>query len=343
MGPEQVWGSKTDDEVLAAARTLAEYTEEGEWTIRAELKRRGLPEPASAIGRCARCGRAINADYSSKRCPQCGAMLSPEILPLLRDGRGLSATAVLVISGVIAWPLWLGTLAAVGIYLEEILGWKQAFNGPKWIPQIVAVALFGAGFFIWKIAAVGIRSRWGQKAQELAPGCLEANVTNGQTVFHAINVNDPIVCHNLKAFKGRFPAMSALRRANPALALAMSPYEASTRERPKEECFEQVRARQFPRCPSRLGCFFLFPTRESAERCSPEWFNGARVILEAQIVSGANVGIFDARHLDAPPDRWEVAARRYWAGELTADPRPEVLVDGEVQLVGWEPHARLGL
>jgi hypothetical protein len=117
----------------------------------------------------------------------------------------------------------------------------------------------------------------------------------------------------------------------------MSPYEAFTRERPKEECFEQLRAREFPGCPSRLGCIFLFPTRESAEARNAAWWNGARVILEARIVSAASAGIFDARQLDAPADQWEPAARRYWSGDLTADPRPEVLVDGEVQLVGWEP------
>jgi hypothetical protein len=81
---------------------------------------------------------------------------------------------------------------------------------------------------------------------------------------------------------------------------------------------------------------------DRAEACNAAWWNGARIILEAQIVSGANVGTFDARQLDASPDQWEAAARRYWAGEMTTDPRPEVLVDGQAQLVGWEPHARLG-
>jgi hypothetical protein len=46
---EQVWRGKADDEILAAARRLTEYTEEGERVIRAELRRRGFDEPPPTI------------------------------------------------------------------------------------------------------------------------------------------------------------------------------------------------------------------------------------------------------------------------------------------------------
>ena len=42
---DQIWSDRTDDEVLDAARTLSDYTEDGQRVIRAELQRRGLPEP----------------------------------------------------------------------------------------------------------------------------------------------------------------------------------------------------------------------------------------------------------------------------------------------------------
>ena len=42
---EQIWRDKTDDEVAEAAGNLSEYTEEASRVIRAELQRRGLPEP----------------------------------------------------------------------------------------------------------------------------------------------------------------------------------------------------------------------------------------------------------------------------------------------------------
>ena len=42
---EQIWRDKTDNEVAEAASTISEYTEEAARVIRAELQRRGLPEP----------------------------------------------------------------------------------------------------------------------------------------------------------------------------------------------------------------------------------------------------------------------------------------------------------
>ena len=44
---EQIWRDKTDNEVAEAAGDLSEYTEETARVIRAELQRRGLPEPES--------------------------------------------------------------------------------------------------------------------------------------------------------------------------------------------------------------------------------------------------------------------------------------------------------
>lgn len=42
---EEIWRDKTDAEVAEAADSLSEYTEEAAQVIRAELQRRGLPEP----------------------------------------------------------------------------------------------------------------------------------------------------------------------------------------------------------------------------------------------------------------------------------------------------------
>lgn len=69
---EQVWRSKTDDEVVEAGHVLADYTEEGERIIRAELRRRGLAEPLAPIGRCSRCDRSIHEDDAGLKCVQCG-------------------------------------------------------------------------------------------------------------------------------------------------------------------------------------------------------------------------------------------------------------------------------
>jgi hypothetical protein len=42
---EDIWRRKTDEEVAQAAGCLADYTEEGQAVIRAEMSRRGIAEP----------------------------------------------------------------------------------------------------------------------------------------------------------------------------------------------------------------------------------------------------------------------------------------------------------
>jgi putative signal transducing protein len=45
---DQIWRDKSDDELLEASESLSDFTEEAERVIRAELRRRGLPEPEPA-------------------------------------------------------------------------------------------------------------------------------------------------------------------------------------------------------------------------------------------------------------------------------------------------------
>ena len=66
-----------------------------------------------------------------------------------------------MISGIVVWPVWFGTLLLVGLFAEEVLGWKEAYEGPEWVTTAMAIALFGAGFFLWRIAASVIEFRWG--------------------------------------------------------------------------------------------------------------------------------------------------------------------------------------
>jgi len=48
---EAIWAAKSDAELLEASGELFEFTEAGEHVVRAELRRRGLPEPDPPIGR----------------------------------------------------------------------------------------------------------------------------------------------------------------------------------------------------------------------------------------------------------------------------------------------------
>jgi hypothetical protein len=161
------------------------------------------------------------------------------------------------------------------------------------------------------------------------------------TLFHAIDPRDWMFCHNIKLSAGRLTAVSLVRAAVPDWGGMRSPYEAFTREAEKEDFFEAVRAGGFPAALPRKGALFLFASAEDAAAANASWWQGQRVILSAQIVQASRVGAFDARKLDASREGWEAAARSYWAGETTEQPRIEVLVDGIVQLRGWEPFAQL--
>ncbi len=80
---EANWAAKTDDELLDAARDLAEYTEEGERIIRAELQRRRLPPPDPPIGQCSGCGRSISRSHRGNECSHCGEPLPPDMVRAL--------------------------------------------------------------------------------------------------------------------------------------------------------------------------------------------------------------------------------------------------------------------
>jgi hypothetical protein len=157
---------------------------------------------------------------------------------------------------------------------------------------------------------------------------------------HAIDPTDEIVCNNLFYGKGRLNAASLLRAVNPLLAGVQSPYEVFTREGPKEEVFEAIRVKEFPMAPPRRGAIFLFNSKESAEASNQAWWQGKRKILQASIVFANRIGEFDSVFLNASKDKWEQAARDYWSQARSTSPQIEVLVDGTVQLLDWEPFGR---
>lgn len=159
--------------------------------------------------------------------------------------------------------------------------------------------------------------------------------------FHAIDPRDEIFCHNVGLAEGLLTAVSLRREAMPELAGMRSPYEVYTLEAEKEAVFEAVRVKEFPHAPSRMGAIYLFASAEDAAAANEKWWQGARVVLAASIIGASRFGSFDAAHLDAPAEGWDAAARSYWRGHFTEQPQTEVIVEGVVQLYGWEPYARL--
>jgi Lipocalin-like domain/Putative prokaryotic signal transducing protein len=128
---EAIWAAKSDDELLKASRELFEYTEAGERTIRAELKRRGLPEPDPPIGKCARCGRSIAANHPGDACSECEEPFPPQILRALKDATAESALVpVFRTEDPGLMPLATSTLDAAGIeHAEPGGGLQDPFGG----------------------------------------------------------------------------------------------------------------------------------------------------------------------------------------------------------------------
>jgi len=79
MDPEQIWREKSDEALLEAGGHLSEFTSEGERIIRAELHRRGLPDPPMPVDYCWKCGRGIYADARADACVNCGEPLAQAV------------------------------------------------------------------------------------------------------------------------------------------------------------------------------------------------------------------------------------------------------------------------
>lgn len=168
-------------------------------------------------------------------------------------------------------------------------------------------------------------------------------MANVDQLYHAFDPSDWMFRHNIQVGRGRIVANSFARRTDPTFpAGVMSPYEAFTTERAKEDSFEKIRDKEFPGCPPRLGSIFLFPDRKTADVANQQWWGDQRIILPACILMTQRVGVFDSKKLDAREDDWDNSAREYWSGIRTQDPQLEVIVEGVIQLSGWEPYGHIG-
>jgi hypothetical protein len=123
----------------------------------------------------------------------------------------------------------------------------------------------------------------------------------------------------------------------PGLSEAVSHYSFAKLGDPKEAVWEGVRRQSFAHLPSRLKSFYCFENIDLADRAAKEWFgNESRTPLELRITTAAVMHRCDAKLLETTADDWPGSADRYWKGEMTNQPFPEIIVDGPVYFPGWE-------
>jgi hypothetical protein len=143
--------------------------------------------------------------------------------------------------------------------------------------------------------------------------------------------------HNVRCGRGELASISCAIAANPGLENAQTPYSMSRLSDVKEAVFENVRRAKFPDRPQRLKALFVFDDRALAERALKEWFtNEQRPFHECRIVIESNIHKADSLWLNASAEQFEENAAKYWQGEMTARPFPEVIVNGALYFPDWE-------
>lgn len=101
----------------------------------------------------------------------------------------------------------------------------------------------------------------------------------------------------------------------------------------RELVWENIRLSEFPEAPSRQRCIWFTRTLDQARQWPPimKFQPGTHWIVKLR-ASGTALDV-DGRLLAAesePLPAWYDMARRYWRGEMSADPWPEVLFVGTV-------------
>jgi hypothetical protein len=105
----------------------------------------------------------------------------------------------------------------------------------------------------------------------------------------------------------------------------------------KVNAWERVRQVVDKNLPTRQHALFLFDDEEMAVRAGQTWFPGeARLLVEARVGNSCRIHRADSCWLNCEPPQWDLNAERYWRGEMTPEPFPEIVVDGPVYFPGWE-------
>jgi hypothetical protein len=150
------------------------------------------------------------------------------------------------------------------------------------------------------------------------------------------------ILHNAHNGEGICASNSAIRQL-PGMEDAVSLYGFGAAATEKEQVWEAARVAVNAQAPTRLHAMFLIDDEAIAFRAMETWFAGQeRHLLLARIDRRAKTHRADAKWLDHGRSEWEESASCYWRGEMTADPMPEIIVEGVVYFPGWR-NAPFGL
>lgn len=148
---------------------------------------------------------------------------------------------------------------------------------------------------------------------------------------------DSLLLHNVFLGEGLDATISRIRRIENNDGF-VTPYALAYEKSPKEQTWEHVRKAINPALPSRMGALFMFDNEPAADAMNAAWFHAeGRLKLRVRLVDGVSTfSRLDARWLDGPDAAWADRAAHYWAGEMTDQPLPEVVLDGFAFFPDWE-------
>jgi hypothetical protein len=149
--------------------------------------------------------------------------------------------------------------------------------------------------------------------------------------------------HNTALNEGLLASASQFNYVR-GLGRAASPYALRPASNEQEDAWESVRLARARLLPSRADAIFLYDDLQVVRYLLENWCRGdTRHVIEVRVVKGARLHKADMRWLDSVPDEWPELAARYWTGEMTGHPLPEVLVDGAIYVPRWrEPPFGIG-
>jgi hypothetical protein len=170
--------------------------------------------------------------------------------------------------------------------------------------------------------------------------CWGPRAIDDQPYWHLVSgsgLSAHLFYNNVRVGKGALLSVSAGIQAEPEIENAQTPYSMSRINDKKESIFEKVRRTDFPTCPPRFKTLYVFDDYRFVERALNEWFpNETKVVYECRILIGSVTHRAETVWLNSLPEQWEEYAQKYWRGEMSANPFPEVLIHGAIYFPDWE-------
>ena len=156
--------------------------------------------------------------------------------------------------------------------------------------------------------------------------------------WHLVGQSGPdafMFYNNVRVNKGCLFSVSAMV-AN-GLYGAVTPYSVAHRDRKKEHQFERVRVESYAVLPTRMGALFVFDDRAHVAHAQQTWFTGTPTnVYECRLFASSVRHKADSILLNTEAPDWDGNAHRYWQGQMTEQPLPEIIVFGGVYFPDWQ-------